>query len=177
MINPQTLIHQITLAFSDVAYPGDDHLTDSTYGEEPEALVRDFSGKTHWQDLTPEFLDQAPEGWGTALSFFSGAALQFYLPAYLIADINGQLLTADPTGRLCISLTPLGGMKKIAKVWGGGTLGDSARRDFEFYDAQQVRAIADYLWWRLESDETGGDITLEQALEHYWLERIERLKP
>jgi hypothetical protein len=173
VIHPQTLIQTITRAFSPVPYPGDDALTDSAYGEEPEALIRDFSGKTIWQDLSPEFLDQAPEGWGTALSFFSGAALQFYLPAYLIADIKGQLFTADPTGRLCISLTPLGGMKKIAKVWGGGTLGDYARRDFAFYDAQQVRAIVDYLWWRLESDDTGGDMVIEQALENYWLGRVE----
>ena len=64
-------------------------------------------------------------------------------------------------------------MKKIAKVWGGGTLGDYARRDFAFYDAQQVRAIVDYLWWRLESDDTGGDMVIEQALENYWLGRVE----
>jgi hypothetical protein len=172
-MDSQTLIQQITLAFSAVPYPGDDHLTDSTYGEEPAALIKDFSGKTNWQNLSPEFLDQAPDGWGTALSFFSGPALQFYLPAYLIADIHGQLFTADPTSRLCMSLTPLGGMQKIAKFWGGGTLGDYARRDFAPYDAQQVQAIVDYLWWRLESDETGGDMFIEQALENYWLERLE----
>lgn len=167
------LIQQITLAFRNVSYPGDDHLTDSTYGEEPAALIRDFSGKTNWQDLSSEFLDQAPDGWGTALSFFSGAALQFYLPAYLIADINGQLFIADPMPRLCTSLTPLGGMQKIAKVWGGGTMGDYARRDFAPYDPSQVQAIVDYLWWRLESDETADYITIEQALENYWLERVE----
>lgn len=171
--DPQKLIQAIILAFSDVPYPGDDNLTDSTYGEEPAALIKDFSGKTNWQALTPEFLDQAPDGWGTALCFFSGAALQFYLPAYLIADINGQLFTADPMPRLCSSLTPLGGMKKIAKAWGGGTMGDYARRDFEPYSVAQVKAIVDYLWWRLETDETGDNITIEQALENYWLERAE----
>ncbi|MGD1904536.1 MAG: DUF6714 family protein [Leptolyngbyaceae cyanobacterium] len=173
MIDPQRLIQKITLAFGKVPYPGDDNLTDSTYGEESDALIRDFTGKTNWQELSPEFLDQAPESWNSALSFFSGAALQFYLPAYLIADIKGQLFDADPTVRLCISLTPLGGMQKIAKVWGGGTMGDYARRDFEPYNAPQVQAIVDYLWWRLESDETGGDIIIEQALENYWLERLE----
>ncbi len=165
------LIQQITLAFNQVPYPGDDHLTDSTYGEEPAALVKDFSGKTNWQDLSPEFLDQAPDGWGTALCFFSGAALWFYLPAYLIADIKGQLFIADPTVRLCMGLTPLGGMQKIAQVWGGGTMAEYARRDFAPYDAQQVQAIVDYLWWRRDIDDTGGDIIVEQALEHYWLER------
>jgi hypothetical protein len=43
------------------------------------------------------------------------SALQFYLPVYLVVDINGQLFTADPTCRLCISLTPLRGCKKLPK--------------------------------------------------------------
>ncbi len=73
----QTLIDQIEQAFSQVEYPGDENLTDSTYGEEPEALINEFQGRTDWTTLTPKFLDQAPDGWGSALSFFSAAALQF----------------------------------------------------------------------------------------------------
>ena len=64
------LIEQIEHAFADVVYPGDDDLTRSSYGEEPFALVNDFRGKTDWQQLDKAFLNQAPDGWGTALSFF-----------------------------------------------------------------------------------------------------------
>jgi hypothetical protein len=78
------LIQQIEVAFADVEYPGDPasltlrerDITDSTYGEEPEALKREFTGKKDWRSLDPKFLDQAPEGWRTALCFFSDRAFQ-----------------------------------------------------------------------------------------------------
>ncbi len=89
------LIQKIEQAFANVEYSGDDNLTDSTYGEEPAALIEDFRGKTDWRALDPAFLNQAPDGWGTALSFFSADALRFYLPAYLIADIRGLLVSCQ----------------------------------------------------------------------------------
>lgn len=164
------LISKIERAFAEAVYPGDDNLTDSTYGEEPAALVEDFRGKTNWRELDIEFLNQAPDGWGSALSFFSGPALRFYLPAYLIADIRNELESSDPMVRLCLSVTPAGERKKLAQMWGGGTVGEHARADFALFDGQQVAAIVAYLWWKLES--VGGyDPTLEQALENYWLIR------
>lgn len=164
------LIDKIEQAFSDVTYPGDDDLTDSTYGEEPAALVKDFSGKTDRQELDAAFLNQAPDGWGTALSFFSGRALRFYLPVYLIADIRGELDGPDPVSRLCSSLTPRGETHKIAQVWGGGTMGERARSNFAEFNNAQVSAVVAYLLWKL--DTAGGHATIiEQALENYWLER------
>jgi hypothetical protein len=166
------LIKRIEQAFADVTYPGDENLTDSTYGDEPSALAKEFRGEDDWRQLDAEFLDQAPDGWASALSFFSKNALRFYLPAYMIADIRGLLSSSDPAFRLCAFLTPLGEKKKIAKMWGGGTMGERARADFECYDNQQVSVIVDYLWWKLES--LGGRrLIIEQALENYWLERID----
>lgn len=164
------LISRIEQAFADVTYPGDEDLTDSTYGEEPAALVEEFRGKTDWRQLDPEILDQAPDGWASALSFFSASALRFYLAAYLIADLRGLLKSSDPAIRLCASLTPLGEKKKIAKMWGGGTMGQRARAEFDTYDTEKVSVIVAYLWWKLEA--LGGhDDTIEQALENYWLYR------
>lgn len=170
----QTLIERVRKAFDSVAYPGDDDLTDSTYGEEPAALVDEFRGKTDWRSLDAAFLDQAPDGWSTALSFFSGSALHFYLPAYLIADLRGELQSQDPALSLCMLVTPQMAQRKIAKVWGGGTLGDHARANFDRFDAEQVSVIVDYLWFRLDRD--GYDPTIEQGLEHYWLERASPTK-
>lgn len=165
------LIEQIEHAFAEVVYPGDDDLTRSSYGEEPFALVNDFRGKTDWQQLDKAFLNQAPDGWGTALSFFSDNALRFYLPAYMIADIRGDLDNcSDPAVRLCSSLTPAGENRKIAKMWGGGTMGERARACFENFSVAQVSAVVAYLNWKL-NDEYGNDMLIEQALENYWLER------
>ncbi|MGE0548686.1 MAG: DUF6714 family protein [Kofleriaceae bacterium] len=164
------LLAQIEAAFANVRYPGDDDLTNSTYGSEAEALVRDFRGKTDWRALSADFLNNAAEG--CALSFFSHAALRFYLPAYLMADVRGELTSGDsPDGRLTISLTAQTSGKKIAKVWGGGTMGEHARRCFNQFDAAQAAAVTQYLLWKLE-DPGCIDMTISEALENYWLARV-----
>ena len=112
-------------------------------------MVNDFRCKTDRKQLDAAFLNQAPDGWGTAMSFFSSSALRFYLPVYLIADVRGELDSIDPASRLCSSLTPLGASQKIAKMWGGGTMGERAKADFAKFDAAQVSAIVAYLWWKL----------------------------
>ena len=162
------LIEQIRSAFADVKYPGDKKLTNS-FGEEAEALENEFRGITDWSALDPEFLNQAPSGWGTAMSFFSGEGLQFYLPAYLIVDIKGLLEIGDATTRLCSFVTPQMENRKLAKFYGGGTLGEHARKEFELFSPHQVSAIVSYLRWKLEKD--GYNPTVEQALENYWLTR------
>ncbi|MGR8918897.1 MAG: DUF6714 family protein [Gammaproteobacteria bacterium] len=170
-IDPDALADRIARAFADAAWPGDDRLTDSRYGEEPAALVRDFRGRDDWTALDAAFLDQAPEGWSTAMAFFSGDALAFYLPAYLIADLRGGLVHTDPSLRLCVAVTPQAGARRIARHWGGGTLGEIAREEFARLSPAQVRVVVDYLWWKLEHESYNP--TIEQALERYWLERAE----
>ncbi len=96
------------------------------------------------------------------------------MPAYLIADLKGTLNCVDPATRLCAFLTPQYETKKLAKIYGGGTLGDHARTDFERFNLQQVVAIASYLWWKLDTESYAPMI--EQALENYWLEREAKLK-
>ncbi len=160
------LIYKIQQAFADVTYPGESALTTSSYGDEPLALIKEFSGKKDWRQLDPQFLDQAPDGWGSAMSFFSNAAFQFYLPAYLIADIRGELRCVDPTSRLC-SFLAFPGETKIANIWGGGTMEERRREEFNRYDKAKVSAIVAYLQWKLESFEE--DILIEAALVNYWL--------
>ena len=170
--DPHVLVARVREAFADVAYPGDDHLTES-FGDEADALVRDFRGRNDWAALDADFLNRAPEGWGSALSFFSGEALRFYLPAYLVADLEGTLTTGDPTARLCALVTPQMAGRKLAKFYGGGTLGEHAEREFAQFDAAQVAVVVDYLQWKIER--AGGDLIVEQALDHYWLPRAEAL--
>ena len=103
------------------------------------------------------------------MSFFSGAALRAYLPAYLIADIDGTLEIGDASTRLCAFVTPQVENRKLAAVYGGGTLGAHARAEFDAFTAAQVAAIVAYLFWKLDTE--GYNPTIEQALENYWLQR------
>lgn len=175
LFQTDALIRKIESAFADVSYPGDTDLTDSNYGDEPEALVRAFQGKTDWHELDAKFLDDAPEGWHNALSFFSNAAFQFYLPAYLIADIRDELMEQDPAFHLCINLSPAAEQCKIATMHGGGTMGSLARARFDQFSSTQTDAIVAYLYWKMDSipidDPTYPDIA--QAMDYYWLKREE----
>lgn len=170
----ETLLQQIEQAFDDVEYPGDDLLTDSTYGDEPEALKREFKDKNNWQTLDAKFLDQAPEGWSSALFFFSDQALLFYLPAYLLADIRGELSIVTPETRLTSFLTVPGAKTKIAKQWGGGTMEKRVRKGFALFTQQQVSATVTYLQWKL-TQYSFEDMFIQPALDNYWLPREKEL--
>lgn len=174
MSDPEQLIAKIERAFADVPYPGDDALVSRpTYGEEPAALQRSFAGKSNWRLLDAAYLNQTLGGRGGALAFFSNRAWQFYLPAYLIADLRGQLdLDRDePTIRLCAFVTPQSEGVRVAQVWGGGTLGEHARAAFSLLTAAQRVCIVDYLRWKLTAQVVDA-LTVEQALEHYWLHEL-----
>lgn len=78
------LKNQITMAFQDVPYPGDDNLVDRDpggYNYEQNDLEDTFRGK-HWQGLTLAVLHNS------ASSFFTPEAFHFFLPAYLIVSID-----------------------------------------------------------------------------------------
>jgi hypothetical protein len=163
-LNKDEIIQKINKAFSDNEFPGNDNLVAQSYGEEPD-LVRDrFTGQNNWNKLTPEFID-----FDGALSFFSDKAFRFYIPAFMIADINEQLENNNPYVRLCSFLTPESETKKIAKTWGGGTMGDRAKECFKHFSDEQVNAIIAYLNWKLLQDK--NNLIIEQALQNYWLKR------
>ena len=166
---PLELIEKIKVAFATVEYPGDRDITSSTYGEEPAALQREFIGKRDWRSIDSKFLDQSPEGWHTALSFFSDRAFHFYLPAYLIADLQEELTEVYPEFHLYYGLTATNENTKIADIWGGGTVGSHARQRFNHFSTAQAAVIVDYLQWHLSSSE---DPEIIQALDNYWFHRI-----
>ena len=70
MMDVWALKDQILTAFAGVESPGDWCLKGGTEGDEPYLLEEEFKGKTERWPLDPAFLDQAPDGFGTALSFF-----------------------------------------------------------------------------------------------------------
>lgn len=165
-INKDELIEKINAAFSEVEYPGDDCLIHHSYGDEPKLVRNHFIGHNNWRILTNEFLD-----FDGALSFLSDKAFRFYIPAFIIADINKKLDYNDPVIRLCWSLSPQSDNTKIAKIWEGGTIGERARKCFDEFSKEQVNAIVSYLNWRLLNDE--NNYLIEQAFSNYWLKREE----
>ena len=168
MPNSEAVKLQIRSAFANVEFPGDWCLRGSNEGNEPFLLEQEFQGKTDWQALDPAFLDGAPDGYGSALCFFSDEAFRFYLPAYLIADVDGKLNMNNPVFYLTHGLTDEGrGDLVNPRRYGERTWFDTKRHKFAVFDREQVRAIVSYLELKRETDEFQRD-AIDQAIANYW---------
>lgn len=177
-LDREALKAQIRSAFAMVEYPGDWCLRRCNEGEEPLLLEQEFRGKSDWQSLDPKFLDQAPGGNASALSFFSDEAFRFYLPAYLIADIDGRLEHVDPTFQLCHGLDDAMRDQHVnPRRYGDRTWFEEACYKLAIFTRPQVSAIVRYLQFRHNDEESASVRTqIEQALINYWLVRMGKEK-
>lgn len=172
-----SLKSKIVLAFSNGLYPGDWCLKGSTEGEEPYLLEKEFKGKTDWRALAPEFLDRAPDGYGSALSFFSDEAFRFYLPAYLLADIEGKLEFCDVASHLTSKLDKKPEESEVLnpKRYGDRTWWDYVTYRLSVFNREQCSAISEYLRFKLESLDSDKGV-IKKALENYWDPRTNGVK-
>lgn len=174
MVDLASVEAQVREAFADVAYPGDWCLTSSREGTEPALLEEEFKGKGDWRTLDPSFIDQAPDGFGTALSFFSDEAFHFYLPAYLLADLHGRLQHADVVFALTHGLDGESRHQKInPRRYGERTWFEHARHKFAMFDAREAGAIVEYLTYKREASAVTDfeKARINEALNYYWTAR------
>jgi hypothetical protein len=186
MIGKETVITQILAAFGDNEFPGDNFLCGSFEGTEPHEETGAFKGRTKWETLDSGLLDAH----SSALSFFSEAAFRFFLPAYLIADLRGELQTAEPlfhlTGFSVSSIEVPAGSRVFTRKAGGSTLmnpkrygamsfADYARYRLSIFTREEATAIVAYLNYAREKDTYGINTPrIAEALNAFWLDRAER---
>jgi Family of unknown function (DUF6714) len=158
-------------AFAAVEYPGDWCLINSREGTEPFLLEQEFKGKDDWRTLDPSFIDQAPDGFGTALSFFSDEAFHFYLPAYLLADVDGLLQQADPVFHLTHGLERGSRGERInPRRYGERTWFEHSRHKFSMFNDRERAAIAGYLQYKRDCDALTDleKSRIDDAIGSYW---------
>lgn len=171
MTKPEDLIKRIEQTFATASYPGDDRLRGSDMGDEPYLLEQEFRGRDDWRALPAQFLDLAPDGFASALSFFSDEAFRFYLPAYLVADLKGVLRHADPVFALTYGLYGPDRYAVINPRWHGDlTWWQAKRQRFDAFTPAQAQVILDYLHHILAA---GGRTDFErsqivEAIDSYW---------
>ncbi|HEX9921741.1 MAG TPA: hypothetical protein VGD99_03685 [Anaerolineae bacterium] len=184
MLDKDTAIKQIREAFGQTEYPGDHFLQGSFEGSEPSEVTEPFKGRTDWQGIDAELLDANY----SALNFFSEGALRFFLPAYLIADVQAELQTADPLfvlthGFSDVSIEHQIGTRTFVRKtdqstfinprrYGGMTFYDYARYRLSVFIREEAQAIVAYLNYKREADPYKlQDQAIEAALNLFWLER------
>ena len=182
----EEVIDQIRGAFGANPYPGDAFLQGSFDGCEPSDEVGAFVGKTDWSKLDSKMLD----GHYCALSFFSECGFRFFLPAYLIADLREELLTADPLFHLWHGFANVSGEVPVGsqtfrrdssgktllnpKRYGAMTWSDHARHRLSVFTREEAKAIVAYMTYKRERDTMGLDKSrIDAALEEFWSDRAE----
>jgi len=149
-------------------------ITESNEGDEPYLLEKEFAHKPTYQELTHEFLDSSPDGYGSALSFFAGEAFRYYIAAYMLNDMEKEFDMVD----VCFSLTHgLDNDSKNEKVnplrYGEQNWFHYAQAKFSMFNKKQIECIIEYLTHKCEDEASKHGI--EQALENYWKPRLNEL--
>jgi hypothetical protein len=184
--NKESAIRLIHDAFGKNEYPGDSLLQGSFQGCEPFDEVGPFQGRTDWTRLEAEFLDAR----AAALSFFSQEGFRYFLPAYLVADLQGRLQTADPLfhlthgfSEMTVELPAKGrtfrktiGMSALLNPRRNGatTFHDYARFRLSSFTREEAAAIVAYLVCRQNDSSTSFErAAIVAALDSYWRERAQ----
>lgn len=162
---------QILSAFTSALRPPAGALHVSEQSEEASTLLEaDFDGKDDWRLVDSVFLDQAPDGFGTALGFFSDDAFRYFLPAYLIADLGGLLAQSDPVFHLTHGLTDATRDQHLVGRHREVTWWDYRTARLASLTPDEAAAVVSYLTRRVAIDELARE-DINQALRNYWLTR------
>ncbi len=147
-----------------------DPMANSVQGEEPLLTAKAFSDKDDWTWLDSKWLDEAPEGWATALSFLSDEAICFYIPAFISADLRRELERAEPTFHLTHGFNDF---SRDQHIWPRApeTWTEYGAQRWSHLTLEQVRAVVHYLEWRIVKDGMGIAHGASQALSLFWYDR------
>jgi hypothetical protein len=184
MKDKDEILQKIRDVFGSNQYPGDAFLQRSAEGCEPYDEVGPFKGRTDWKGLESSFLDAH----ASALSFFSEAGLRFFLPAYLISDVLGELKSADPVIPLTHGFSDvevkatINGRDFVIRTgksellnpgrYGAATFYDYVRYRLSIFTREEARAIVAYLEYKRDVDPRGpNSLRIDAALDGFWRER------
>ncbi len=176
------IIELIRVAFSQVPRPH----SPFPLGYDGDLEAADlFRSAADWQAMDPAVLDTNYD----ALGFMSEGGFRFFMPAYLIADLNQQLDSADPSFHLGVLFddvieVPVGDKVFENRIgpsqlfgprggYGAMTVGDYVRYRNSVFTREEAAAIVAYLEYRRDlPDAVDGD-AIDAVLESFWRDRAE----
>lgn len=124
---------------------------DDYAGARTLASYRAQDEKTDWSAIPFSDLDSCY----SSLSFFDADGMRFHLPAYLVADLQDSLQTADVLFHLAYTV-------------------HGARSQFDTLSPAQHEAVRQFLLLRLSDNHREFDHPMiEEALNNYWTARLE----
>ncbi|NNF09971.1 MAG: hypothetical protein HKN74_06795 [Acidimicrobiia bacterium] len=174
-------IDHIRRAFAGTPHPGDDFLQGSREGRDAREAVEPFKGVADWAAVEPRVLDEHYD----ALSFLSEGGFRFFAPAYMVADLNDALDTADIVFHLTSGFhdvtvdMPVGDrmfQRRIGKSafvnprrYGAMTFEDYARYRLSVFSREEAGAIVRFL--ESKRPDALDAAAINAALDSFWLAR------
>jgi hypothetical protein len=113
---------------------------------------------------------RSSRGLGTALSFLSDEAACFYIPAFIAADLRGELKRAEPAFHLTHGFDnfsrdqPIG--PRAPETWT-----EHGKQRWSHLTSEQACAIVRYLEWRIAKDGMDVACAESEALSAFWYDR------
>lgn len=175
----------IETGFARTPHPGARFLQGSFDGCEPEEAVAPFRAFADWRRVPSDLLDAQY----TALSFLSEGGFRFFLPAWLCADVRGELRTAVPLSHLTMGFTRIAVSKTAAgrafelafcgsallnpRRYGAMTFEDAARHRLSVFCREEAAAIVAFLRYQREADGQleSSRAEIDTALAAFWERR------
>lgn len=149
-----------------------DPMINGVQGDEPRLTAVAFSDKDDWTQLESKWLDEAPNGWASALSFLADEAVCFYIPAFMSADLRGELERVEPVFHLVHGFDDFSRDQRIyprrPETWT-----DYGKRRWSNLTFEQASAVVHYLEWRIKKDGSEVAIGASEALSAFWYDRAD----
>ncbi len=149
----ESLIEEITAAFAGLEPPADDKLLHPECMDDVDVL--DFYGGLRREDMSDEKIVYNY----AALTPFSAAAFQYYLPVYLIWTLQNLDSVEYATESALLALDP-GTEREM--------LHDFRKSKFALFTKPQVAAVKRLLWRVAEHPDLGE--FADNALVNYWID-------
>ncbi len=157
-------------AFATVPFPGLLHIAVySCDNVDPDKTRKRFSDKTDWTQLDGRFLDES----SSDLFFFDAGGLQFFLPAYMTANISYRFERVELVVFLTNGLTDRGKVDPIMPGKGRETTCfDFKRSKFSCFTISQLEAIVAFLTFMVSAGQEhyAGDVS--EAVRNCYQPRI-----
>lgn len=176
-MNAESLKQLIRSTFTEARWPGEYNLRGSDAGSEPYEAEELFRHQRDWRKLDAAFFDESPSGYGWVLLHLSSAAFRFYLPAFLIADIDERLPNDDVL--FCLAYAFEDKMFKRTKTWNNGlTHFQSAAQLTNEFSRNEVAAIIAFLEFKFDCKNSTclDQRAIAESLKNYWRPRLAELE-
>ena len=137
-MDKKQLIEEVTAAFANTIYPGDDNIAGTKYDDlESAEIVKDLKGRK-WTDVDAETLAYH----SNSLPFFKPEGFAYYLPAFMLLSIQ-KFEDSDVAYNLLAALTPTNEkdlQKTIQDISASTFLNEAHKQEALTFLNEQVKA-------------------------------------